>query len=168
MVTCLLSVPIMEPISFRLSFLEKLIRQTPTIARTGEKEEGLSSRMKKLPPSISERLNSHAVMVVPTLAPMITFAACSSLIMPELTKPTTMTVVADEDWIRAVTPVPISTAENGLLVSFSRMLSNRPPEALDRPSPIICIPYKNRASPPIMVSRLKKSICLSSLPHVHA
>ena len=35
------------------------------------------------------------------LEPMITPTACFSVIMPELTKPTTMTVVAEEDWITA-------------------------------------------------------------------
>ena len=32
--------------------------------------------------------------------------ACRTFIMPELTKPTTMTDVAEDDWMTAVTPVP--------------------------------------------------------------
>jgi len=37
--------------------------------------------------------------------------------MPELTKPTTKTEVAEEDCITAVTPVPSSTPLRGVLVS---------------------------------------------------
>ena len=53
--------------------------------------------MKMLSPSTPVRLSSHAVTVVPTLAPIMTLMACFRLIMPELTKPTTITVVAEED-----------------------------------------------------------------------
>ena len=42
------------------------------------------------------RLRNHAVTVVPTFAPMMTLMAWRSVISPEFTKPTTMTVVADE------------------------------------------------------------------------
>ena len=37
--------------------------------------------------------------------------------MPELTKPTTITDVADEDWITAVTPVPSRIPLIGVLLS---------------------------------------------------
>ena len=40
--------------------------------------------------------------------------ACSSFIMPEFTKPTTITDVAEEDWITAVTPVPSSSPFTGV------------------------------------------------------
>ena len=43
------------------------------------------------------RLKIHAVTVVPMFAPMITLIDCLSVMIPELTKPTTITVVADED-----------------------------------------------------------------------
>ena len=69
-------------------------------------------------------------------------------------------MVAVEDWITAVTPAPTKTALTGLLVSFSSMFSSLLPETLDKPSPIMCIPYRNRASPPIIVRRSKKSICV--------
>ena len=42
-------------------------------------------------------LGGHDVIVVPMLAPIIMPTACVSFIIPELTKPTTITVVADED-----------------------------------------------------------------------
>ena len=68
----------------------------PISASTGVKEVGLSSRTQMLPLSMPPRLSSHAVTVVPTFAPMMTLMACRSVISPEFTKPTTMTVVADE------------------------------------------------------------------------
>ncbi len=52
--------------------------------------------MYQLPLSIPARLRIHAVTVVPTLAPMITLMACLKVMSPEFTKPTTITVVAEE------------------------------------------------------------------------
>ena len=45
---------------------------------------------------IPPRLNIHAVTVVPIFAPIITPIDCLRDIIPEFTKPTTITVVADE------------------------------------------------------------------------
>ena len=70
---------------------------TPIRARTGVNEDGFKSLIKKLSPLSPVRLNIQAVTVVPTLAPIITPTDCAIVIMPELTKPTTITVVADED-----------------------------------------------------------------------
>ena len=95
------------------------------------------------------------------LAPMITPTAWDSFIMPEFTNPTTITVVAEEDWITAVTSAPSPTAFKGLDVNVSRICSILPPETLESPSPMTCIPYRNRASPPIRVSILKKSMVFS-------
>ena len=53
-------------------------------------------------------------MVVPMLAPIMIHTACLRVIMPELTKPTTITVVAEEDWITAVMPAPTSYAQNAV------------------------------------------------------
>ncbi len=39
----------------------------------------------------------------------MTPTACRTFIMPELTKPTVMTEVAQDDWITAVTPHPSRT-----------------------------------------------------------
>ena len=86
--------------------------------------------------------------VVPIFAPMIRPTAWFSFIIPAFTNPTTITVVADDDWITAVTPAPSSTALNRLLVSFSRIFSILPPDALDKPSPSIDIPYRKNARPP--------------------
>ena len=68
----------------------------PIKASTGVKEEGFNSRTKRFPLSIPARLSSQAVMVVPMLAPIITLMACFKVIRLELTKPTTMTVAAEE------------------------------------------------------------------------
>ena len=68
----------------------------PISASTGVKAVGFSSCSHTLPPSIPARLSSQAVTVVPMLAPMMTPMAWRSSMRPEFTKPTTMTVVADE------------------------------------------------------------------------
>ena len=63
-----------------------------------------------------------------------------SFMIPEFTKPTTITVVADEDWITAVTPAPNKTAIILFEVSFSRRRSIRPPDNFESPAPIASIP----------------------------
>ena len=133
--------PIMiVPASFFFSFLENMIRQTPMSARAGENDVGFKRRTKKFPHSIPVRLRSQEVAVVPMLAPMMMPTACVSFMMPEFTKPTTMTVVAEDDWITAVTPAPKRTALIGFDVSFSRILSSLPPESFSRPFPMVSIP----------------------------
>ena len=73
------------------------IRSTvPINASIGVKEVGFNSCMNKLSLEIPPRLNIHAVTVVPIFAPIITPIDCLSVIIPEFTKPTTITVVADE------------------------------------------------------------------------
>ena len=139
----------MLPTSLCLSFLDDIIKSSPIIARIGENDVGFSIWIKKLLLSIPERLKIHDVIVVPTLAPMIIPTAWDNFMIPEFTKPTTITVVAEDDWITAVTPAPSNTALIGFDVSFSRIFSSLPPETLVRPSPITFIPYKNRARPPI-------------------
>ena len=147
---------------FRLpSFLENNKVITPAMARTGEKEEGFKSCTQKFPLSIPLRLNSHEVTVVPILAPMMMPMALDSFMMPELTNPTTITVVAEDDWITAVTAAPRNTARSLPEVSRSRICSILPPLALERPSPNTCMPYKKSASPPTIVSTLKKSMITS-------
>ena len=54
------------------------------------------------------------VMLVPISAPWMTLSACWVFIMPELTKPTNMTEVADDDWITAVTPAPSRSPFTGV------------------------------------------------------
>ena len=92
----------------------------PTNARIGVKEDGLKRRTKKLLLSIPARLKIHAVTVVPIFAPMITLMDCLSVMSPELTNPTTITVVADELWIMAVTPSPVMSPANLFAVIRSK------------------------------------------------
>ena len=47
------------------------------------------------------------------LAPMMTPMACVSVSKPALTKLTTITVVADEDWITVVISKPVITPLRG-------------------------------------------------------
>ena len=68
----------------------------PISARTGVKDEGFSSATQTFLLSMPARLRIHAVTVVPIFAPIMTLIDCRSVIIPELTKPTTITVVADE------------------------------------------------------------------------
>ena len=133
---------------FLLSLFANIIRIMPIKAKTAEKDVGLSSCINTLSPSIPERLKIHAVTVVPTLAPIIIPIACLSFIIPEFTKPTTITVVADDDCITAVTAAPSKNPLKVLLVIFSRVFSSLPPENFSRPSPIVFIPYKKSAKPP--------------------
>ena len=120
--------------------------------------------MIKLSLCIPVRLKIQEVIVVPILAPMITPTACDNFMIPEFTKPTTITVVAEDDWITAVTPAPKSTAFIGFEVRFSRIFSSFPPETFARPSHIAFIPYKNNARPPINVNILNKSMIILLFP----
>ena len=85
------------PMSRRLVFFDIIISAMPTSANIGEKFSGLSRLTNTLSLLIPVAAVSHAVSVVPTLLPMITPTVCSSCIIPEFTKPTSITVIADED-----------------------------------------------------------------------
>jgi hypothetical protein len=85
------------PISFFLLLFEPINSTIPIRARIGVKDVGLNISTYHASPLTPVKLRSHAVTVVPTLAPIITLIACLNVRSPELTKPTTITVVADED-----------------------------------------------------------------------
>ena len=136
----------------------------PMSARAGVKEVGLKRFTKKLVPSIPERLRIHAVTVVPILAPMITPMDCRSVINPELTKPTTMTVVAEELWITAVTPSPAKNPFKRLLVIFSSNELNPLPARRSNACPIRLMPNKKRHSPPMRFNALKIDIFTNPFP----
>ncbi len=89
-----------------------------------------------------------AVMVVPMFAPMITPIDWEKDINPAVVKPTTSTVVTDEDWIIAVTNAPVSAPVNRLEVSFARTSFIRSPATAFRAAVIWSIPNRNRARPP--------------------
>ena len=56
-------------------------------------------------------------MLVPRIAPITMLMACRTRIIPELTKPTTITLVADDDWMTAVTAVPSKKPLRGFPVN---------------------------------------------------
>ena len=87
---------ITEPASLRLSDLLAIIISTPIKAMIGEKASGLRSFKNILLLLIPTKLSNQAVTVVPILVPMITPTDCSSVIMLELTSPTSITVTAEE------------------------------------------------------------------------
>ena len=66
---------------------------TPII---GEKVDGFNSCIKKLSLSIPASDRIQEVTVVPILAPIMTPTARESVMIPLFTKPTTITVVAEE------------------------------------------------------------------------
>ena len=51
---------------------------------------------------------------------------------PEFTRPTSMTVIADEDWMAMVMPAPKRRLLKGLEVIFFRVRSRRPPAIFSR------------------------------------
>ena len=67
---------------------------------------------------------------------------------PALTKPTTRTVVTDEDWFTTVTRAPVSAPVAALRVSLVNSIFICSPAAVLRPSVIFSMPYKKSASPP--------------------
>ena len=84
-----------EPMFFFLSRFESM-NKNPTKASIGVKDDGFKSRRKKFSPEIPLRLKIHAVTVVPMFAPIIILIVWESFIIPEFTKPTSITVVAEE------------------------------------------------------------------------
>ena len=89
---------------------------------------------------------------------MMTEMACRRRIMEEFTKPTTITLVAEEDWMTAVTPVPSKIPRSGVLESRYRISSSRLPATFFSPSPISDIPNRNIATPPRSITILEMSI----------
>ena len=120
----MLSIPInntpkpitIEAISFRRAFLPLIIKMTPSITARGAMVAGLNIF------AHSELDTSQPVTVVPMLAPMITLMACVRFIKPAFTKPTTITVVAEELCTMAVTNAPRAIPINLFCVSASKIL----------------------------------------------
>ena len=156
----------MVPTSFFFWLLAVMVMTTPIMANTREKCLGLSSCITVLPPWMLTRLSSQAVMVVPMLAPMMTPTVCPSAMMPEFTRPTSMTVTAEEDWITAVTSAPSSIPFTGLAVMLRRMPSSLPPASFSRPWDMTFMPYRKNARPPPSVSRSNRSIRDPPLLHL--
>ena len=148
----------MAPTPCFFSLFVNMNRAIPTMPTIGAKVVGLKSWMIKLSPSrpLSDRI--QAVTVVPILEPMITPTACFNVMMPEFTKPTTMTGVAEEDWITAVTARPSKKPLKTLELIFARMVCSLPPAWRSRALPMVSMPKRNRASPPSREIMLKKYV----------
>ena len=92
-----------------LLFFENIFRKSPIMARIGIHEDGFSQFIMDeaaFPPSRLERPMSHDVSAAPRFEPIMTPIDCRSVIVPELTNPTTITVVAEDDCTIAVTTSP--------------------------------------------------------------
>ena len=94
------------------------------------------------------KLTIHAVIVVPILAPKITPKDWYRFNKPALAKPTTITVVALDDWIILVTKAPQVVAAKRFVVAIPNSWRILSPDTFCRPSLIIFIPNKNTARPP--------------------
>ena len=131
-----------------------------------EKMNGIDNpmrgRAKRLMLTLNPKMEMiQAVTVVPTLAPMITVMDWVRDRSPALTKLTTITVVADDDWIRAVISTPVSTPVTRLVVIAVSMLLNRSPATFCNPSLMTFIPYKKSPKEPIRVKKSKKVYSIS-------
>ena len=94
----------------------------------------------------SVRIQSDSV--VPMFAPKMTPIACISVIRPLLTNPTTMTVVAELDWMMQVTPMPTRMPTSLLSVTaWIQRLSLLPASAC-MPSERSFIPRRKMPRPP--------------------
>ena len=96
----------------------------------------------------------HAVTVVPTFAPIMTPIDCDNVIKPALTKLTTITVVALDDCMRAVTKIPVSTPITRFLVMAASTERSLSPANFSRPSLMVFMPKRKRPREPIRESRL--------------
>ena len=115
----------------------------------------------------------HAVTVVPMLAPMMTPIDWPSVISPAFTKLTTITVVALDDWISAVMRIPVNTPITRFLVIAARILRRRSPANFSRPSDIVFMPKRNRASEPtsekmLMINSISLYFCAKVMESCYA
>ena len=66
--------------------------------------------------------------------------------MPEFTRPTSITVSAEEDWMAMVMPIPSSRLLILLEVIFFRMISSLPPASFSRPEDVHTIQEKRQTA----------------------
>jgi hypothetical protein len=114
------------------------VAATATVPATTPRPKPTASRAN----ARSRRLkaSSCTVKVVPMSAPRITPRDWRKVMRPADTNPISMRVVAEDDWINAVTSAPAATAEKRLRVMLVRRWRSWPPAARCRPSPDSCIP----------------------------
>ena len=129
------------PISFFFCFLDAMISKMPISANISEKHLGSKSLRNMLSLlSIPDRDRIHAVSVVPISEPNITPIVCPRSMIPELTKPTSITVIAEDDWMAIVMIAPIAKPLKGLSVAFLNNFSSLPPAVFLRESDRSFIP----------------------------
>ena len=95
------------------------------------------------------RLMSHAVAVVPILAPMISPIAWTSDSSPALTKLITITVVALEDWMMQVMNAPTRTRLKVVEVMAAKISRSRLPAIFCKDSLMSFIPNRKRPNDPM-------------------
>ena len=100
--------------------------------------------------------------MVPTLVPMMTPTDWRRVSIPEFTKPTTITMAADELCTAAVTARPVKNPAQRLRVIRRSCPPSRPPARRWRASAMMLMPNKNRHSPPRADNPSKMSMCASS------
>ena len=142
----------MPPMFLTLGLLKNCI-MTPIKARTETYR----------PISKLDKETSKPVTVVPIFAPMITAVAWARVIVPILTKPITMTVVAALDWIKAVTVAPIPTPAKRFLVILPISCFIPGPATFCKDEERKFIPTMNT---PIPANRLKILVNISMLTRV--
>ena len=91
------------------------------------------------------------VAVVPMFAPISTANACGSVIKAVETKPTSITVMMDDDCTMIVEIMPVPTPTIRWLVAWDMNLRNPPPAADCRPSDRCFMPRRKMPSPPATV-----------------
>ena len=77
---------------------------------------------------------------MPILEPMITPMVWPSSITPEFTRPTSITVMAEDDWMAMVMPAPSARLLKGLEVIFFKVRSSRPPAIFSRLLDMVFMP----------------------------
>jgi len=120
----------------------------PIIAIIGEKLAGFSNERKKFSVCILFKESNQDVAVFPTFAPKITKMVCERVIIPEFTRPTSITVSAEDDCRATVIDSPKNKLIYTLDVSFLSMVSSLPPATFSRLPESTFIPNRKNASPP--------------------
>ena len=133
------------PIDLCFSPFANIRNTTPPIARKGVNDDGFRSCSQKEPPS-EFKLSSHAVAVVPRFAPIITPADCVTVMIPEFTRPTTITVVTD-DCTKTDRIVPNAHPAKRFAVILSMTPLSFPPASCVSVSLITFIPNMKSESP---------------------
>ena len=75
--------------------------------------------------------------------------------MPELTRPTSITVTAEDDWTAMVMTAPRARLSRGLAVILRSISSSLPPAIFSRLDDMTFMPYRKKVKPPIMEIKLK-------------